>query len=233
VAVVATGDELVALGEAPSPTQIRDSNRYSLAAQVARAGGQALAMPIVRDDLGALTTALREATAAADVLLVSGGVSMGKYDHVEAALAALGARVVFDGVDIRPGRPLVFGNIGDRPFFGLPGNPLSTMVTFELFARPAIELLAGRTQAPPLLFLGARLATAYAQRKLPLTVFVPATLAPDDDAGAGEAACLRVRPLSSQGSGDLAAMAAADVLMVIAPGTTELAAGDWVSVLPK
>jgi molybdopterin molybdotransferase len=233
VAVVATGDELVALGEAPSPTQIRDSNRYSLAAQVARAGGQALAMPIVRDDLGALTTALREATAAADVLLVSGGVSMGKYDHVEAALAALGARVVFDGVDIRPGRPLVFGNIGDRPFFGLPGNPLSTMVTFELFARPAIELLAGRTQAPPLLFLGARLATAYAQRKLPLTVFVPATLAPDDDASAGEAACLRVRPLSSQGSGDLAAMAAADVLMVIAPGTTELAAGDWVSVLPK
>jgi molybdopterin molybdotransferase len=234
VAVVATGDELVGLGEAPSPTQIRDSNRYSLAAQIARAGGEPVVMPTVGDDLGAITARLGEAVAAADLLLVSGGVSMGKYDHVEAALAALGARVVFDGVDIRPGRPLVFGFVGDgpgaKPFFGLPGNPLSTMVTFELFARPAVELLGGHGEAAPLRLLAARLAAAYAQRKLPLTALVPAALAAADG---GEAACLQVRPLPSQGSGDLAAMAAADALMVIEPGTTELPAGAWVPVLPK
>ena len=132
--------------------------------------------PIVPDDPGAMPVALAEAAAQADLLLVSGGVSMGKYDYVEGALASLGARIVFDGVDIRPGRPLVFGLLQGKPFFGLPGNPLSTLVTFELFVRLALGLLSGRPQSPALSPTSARLAVDYAQRKVPLTVFVPAAL---------------------------------------------------------
>ena len=243
VAVLATGDELVPVDATPAPAQIRDSNRHTLAAQIARAGGLPLAQPqgqqIVRDDPGAIRQALAGAVAAADLLLVSGGVSMGKYDFVEGALAELGARVVFDGVDIRPGKPLVFGTIGAPgvrtiPFFGLPGNPLSTLVTFELFVRPALGLLLGRPESPTLATTGARLAVDYAQRKLPLTVFVPARFVPADAAAAQATVPLvAVQPVPSQGSGDLRSMAAADALMIVEPGTTDLPAGSLVAVLPK
>jgi molybdopterin molybdotransferase len=248
VAVLATGDELVPVESTPAPAQIRDSNRHTLAAQIARAGGLPLPQPIVRDDPAAIRAALAQAVAGADLLLVSGGVSMGKYDFVEGALAELGARVAFDGVDIRPGKPLVFGTIGaqgqrdvqgqrdDRriPFFGLPGNPLSTLVTFELFVRPAIGLLLGRAESPALATTGARLAVDYAQRKLPLTVFVPAAFVPTDDAAAPATVPLcAVKPVPSQGSGDLRSMAAADALMIVEPGTTDLPAGSLVAVLPK
>jgi molybdopterin molybdotransferase len=155
---------------------------------------------------------------------------MGKYDHVESALAALGARVVFDGVDIRPGRPLVFGFLAGKPFFGLPGNPLSTLVTFELFARPAVELLAGRREVGPLGLLCARLGVDYAQRKLPLHVFAPALFDPPEGGSAGP---IGVRTVASQGSGDLASLAAADGFVVVEPGVTALAAGTLVPVLPK
>jgi molybdopterin molybdotransferase len=248
VAVLATGDELVPVESTPAPAQIRDSNRHTLAAQIVRAGGQPLPQPIVRDDPGAIRAALAQAVAGADLLLVSGGVSMGKYDFVEGALAELGARVVFDGVDIRPGKPLVFGTIGGQeqgegqgqrdarriPFFGLPGNPLSTLVTFELFVRPAIGLLLGRPESPSLVAHGARLAVDYAQRKLPLTVFVPAAFVASDDAPARAMVPLRaVKPVPSQGSGDLRSMAAADALMIVEAGTTDLPAGSLVAVLPK
>jgi molybdopterin molybdotransferase len=133
--------------------------------------------------------------------------------------------MIFDGVAIRPGRPMVFGRIRDLPFFGLPGNPLSTMVTFELFARAAIDRLSG-ADAAPLRFAWAPLAEPFAQRAVPLTAFVPACLT-------GEADQTAVRPLPSQGSGDLAAMARADCLMVVAPGQSALAAGTMVPVLPK
>jgi molybdopterin molybdotransferase len=228
VAVVSTGNELVGLDQVPAGSQIRDSNRHALAAQIVRAGGEVVAFPTVRDDLSMIRERLAEAAAAADLLLVSGGVSMGKYDHVETALAALGARVLFDGVDIRPGRPLVFGFVGDRPFFGLPGNPLSGLVTFELFARPAVELLAGRPTVPPLGLLCARLSADYAQRKLPLTVFAPAVFESGDSPGP-----VGVRTIASQGSGDLASLGAADGFLVVDPGVTALAAGTLVPVLPK
>jgi molybdopterin molybdotransferase len=248
VAVLATGDELVPVESTPAAAQIRDSNRHTLAAQIARAGGLPLPQPIVRDDPGAIRSALAQAIAGADLLLVSGGVSMGKYDFVEGALAELGARVVFDGVDIRPGKPLVFGTIGAQrdgqgqedvrriPFFGLPGNPLSTLVTFELFVRPAIGLLLGRAESPALATTGARLAVDYAQRKLPLTVFVPAAFVPlpsDDPAAPATVPLCAVKPVPSQGSGDLRSMAAADALMIVEPGTTDLPAGSLVAVLPK
>jgi molybdopterin molybdotransferase len=245
VAVLATGDELVPVEVMPAPAQIRDSNRHTLAAQIARAGGQVVPQPqhqqIVRDDPASIRSALAQAVAEADLLLVSGGVSMGKYDFVEGALAELGARMVFDGVDIRPGKPLVFGVIGSQtdharriPFFGLPGNPLSTLVTFELFVRPAIGLLLGRPEPATLATTGARLAADYAQRKLPLTVFVPATFVPwGEPADASTVPLAAVRPVPSQGSGDLRSMAAADALMIIEPGITDLPAGSVVAVLPK
>lgn len=225
VAIVTTGDELVEIGEAPAPAQIRNSNAVSLAAQVAHAGGLQVPAPIARDDRAALRAAFERALDGADLLLATGGVSMGKHDHVEGALADLGAEVVFDGVDIRPGKPVVFGRVRGRPFFGLPGNPLSTMVTFELFARPAVELLGG-AGPPPLRFLVARLATDFRHRPIPLTLFLPAAL---DGEGAG----VTVRPLPSRGSGDLASMARADVLMVVPPGTAEIVAGAFVSMMPK
>jgi molybdopterin molybdotransferase len=226
VSILTTGDEIVPVEATPAPAQIRDSNRHALAAQVTRAGGIARPIGIAPDDPARLEALLGETVAQGDLVLVTGGVSMGKHDHVEGALARLGARVVFDGVAIRPGKPLVFGVVGGKPFFGLPGNPLSTLVTFELFVRPALDRLAGHPAAPPPPLLEARLAAPYGQRAVPLTVFVPAAL---ERAGADTTA----RPLPSQGSGDLVSMARADALMVVPPGTSSLAAGAPVAVLPK
>ncbi len=225
VAIVATGDELVDVTQNPTPTQIRNSNRHALAAQVLRAGGLPQPAPIARDDRQALRAAVEQALVSADLLLLSGGVSMGKYDFVEGVLAELGGRALFDGVEIRPGRPLVFGEVRGTPFFGLPGNPLSTLVTFELFVRPALDLLGGADGAP-LRYTYARLGEPYRQRKAPLTVFVPAIL----DGQAGDTV---VRPLPSQGSADLGAMARAGALMVVEPGLETLEAGVFVPVLPK
>ena len=146
---------------------------------------------------------------------------MGKYDFVEGVLGELGAEIAFDGVQIRPGRPLVFGRVAGRPFFGLPGNPLSTLVTFELFVRPALELAGGMSAARQP-FTYAPLAEPYVQKPVALTAFVPARL---DDEG--------LHPLPYQGSGDLAAMGRADVLMVVAPGIARLEAGQFTALLPK
>ena len=133
VAILTTGDELVPPDMVPEPHQIRNSNAYSLAAQVKRAGGVPEILGIARDDEPE-TRALIDRGLASDLLLISGGVSAGKYDVVELALESLQAQFFFDRVAIQPGQPLVFGRAKGRFFFGLPGNPASTMVTFELFA---------------------------------------------------------------------------------------------------
>ena len=138
VAVLATGDEVVDINLPPGPNEIRNSNSYSLAAQVSAAGGEAVILPVARDDAGELALLLRKGLDA-DLLLVTGGVSMGKYDLVEQVLASFEARNFFTGVRIQPGKPVVFGEVtlGQKttPFFGLPGNPVSTMVTFQIFVR--------------------------------------------------------------------------------------------------
>jgi molybdopterin molybdotransferase len=220
VAIVATGAELVDVAAQPGPSQIRESNGPTLAAQVARAGGVPVRLPPAPDDARALRDRLDRALAA-DLILFSGGVSMGKYDLVEAAFAELGARVVFDGVAIRPGKPVVFGVVAGKPFFGLPGNPLSTLVTFELFARAALERLGGAASTP-LRWLVTHLLVDYRQSPLPLTHFVPARL--------GDGAT--VTPLVSQGSGDIATLAIADGFLVVDPGLTELRAGQLVRFMP-
>jgi molybdopterin molybdotransferase len=142
VAVVSTGDELVDVGVTPGPGQIVNSNAYSLAALVEEAGAAARVLPIARDTLGDIAAALEEA-ATADVVIASGGVSVGEFDYVKRALDDLGAELNFWRVAMKPGKPVVFASLRDRPFFGLPGNPVSCMVGFHLFVRPALRKMAG------------------------------------------------------------------------------------------
>jgi molybdopterin molybdotransferase len=222
VAILPTGDELVDAAEVPARFQIRNSNGPMLAAQVLRAGGEPFLLPRAPDDEPALRALVEQALARGDLAVFSGGVSMGKYDLLEKVLADLGARVEWDGVAIRPGKPALFGAVGDLPFFGLPGNPLSSLVTFELFARPAIERLAGAAPGP-LPLLSTRLSREHRPPSLPLTVFTPARL---DGEG-------RAEPLPSQGSGDLTALARADGFLVTDPGVTSLPAGSWCAFLPR
>ncbi len=230
VGILPTGDEVVEVDRAPLPFQIRNSNSYSLRVQVAAAGGLPCPLPIAPDDYAPLRQLIEDGLRT-DLLLLSGGVSMGKYDLVEQVLRDLGAEFYFDGVAIKPGRPLVFGRVGDTFFFGLPGNPLSTMVTFELFARPALELLSG-ADPPPLLFLRARLEQSV-QQKPGLTTFLPAVLS---HAGAAESAGdfqPGVRPVAWQGSGDIAALARANCYLVVPEDRGELAEGELVGVIPR
>lgn len=224
VAILATGDELVPLNRQPLPHQIRNSNSYSLAAQVARHVGVPVIQPAVRDDLKASETAIRSALDC-DLLLLSGGVSMGKYDFVEQALANLSAEFFFTGARIQPGRPVVFGQLpragSNLPFFGLPGNPVSTLVTFTLFAVPLLAALSGEAERGPA-FAQARLAHPVEARH-DLTRFLPAHLE-SNFTGA------TIRPVSWQGSGDQSAAAKTNCFLVVPPGTAP-ASGDFVTFL--
>ena len=221
VAIVATGDELVEVTEQPGAHQIRNSNSYSLAAQVAAAGGEARILPIVRDESAATKPASRDAEIS-ELLLLTGGVSMGKFDLVEEALLAEGAEFFFTGARIQPGKPVVFGKLPKMYFLGLPGNPISTMVTFALFAAPLLHALGGERGWGPR-FGMARLVEEV-RVKPGLTRFLPARVE-SDLSGA------RVRRIAWQGSGDLAAAAQANRFLVV-PETAEwLAVGEKVSVL--
>lgn len=229
VAVLATGDELVDIEVPPGPNQIRNSNSYSLAAQIQQAGGEPALLPIAPDDRERLRELITDGLEA-DLLLLTGGVSMGKYDLVEEVLAELRAEFFFTGARIQPGRPIVFGRVAPpsspepRYFFGLPGNPISTMVTFELFVRPALEALAGM---PPqkLLFLHAKLKSEI-KTKPGLKRFLPAFLS-------GEFGQAEVELIRWQGSGDMAANARANCYIVIPPDREQIAAGEWVPVLMR
>ena len=246
IAVLSTGDELVEIGAAPGPAQIRNSNSYSLAAQVQNAGGEPVRLPIAPDEPGRLQALIEEGLTS-DLLLLTGGVSMGKYDLVEQVLAKLKAEFYFTGAEIQPGRPIVFGSCGagararadsevavdtragapappKKYFFGLPGNPVSTMVTFELFARPLIEALAGM-KPQPLIFLRARLKSEI-RTKTGLKRFLPAVLS-------GEFEDPQVELARWQGSGDVAAQARANCYVVIPPDRVRIEAGEWVSLLQR
>ncbi len=144
VAIVSTGDELCPVGGEPAPGQIFSSNEHALAAQVVDAGGHVVSSTLVRDDRTAIEAALAAAAARADVVLTSGGVSVGDFDHVKDALAGAGITLDFWKVAMRPGKPLVFGAAATGAlYFGLPGNPVSSLVSAELFVRPALLALAG------------------------------------------------------------------------------------------
>jgi molybdopterin molybdotransferase len=221
VAILATGDEIVPVGGQPADFQIRNSNAYSLAAQVTRAGGTPEMLAVARDNYDD-TRGLVARGLESDLLLLSGGVSAGKYDIVERVLADFGAEFYFDRVLIQPGQPLVFGRARAKFFFGLPGNPSSTMVTFEILARAAVELLAGQEDAD--LFMPfARLTTEFHHR-VGLTRFLPAHLHTD---GA------EVTPVSWHGSGDVPALTRANAYLVADPDRAQYNKGDEIRVLLK
>jgi molybdopterin molybdotransferase len=223
IAILSTGDEIVGIGAQPGPHQIRNSNSYSLAAQVAAAGGEPNILSIARDE-GSHLLALIEQGLQSDLLLLSGGVSMGKYDLVEQVLAEFGAEFFFTGAQIQPGRPVVFGRAQGRYFFGLPGNPISTMVTFELFAKAMLEALAG--MAPrPLQFLHARLKAELAV-KTGLKRFLPGFLS-------GEFENVEVKLAGWHGSGDVAALARSNCYIVIPEERAKFSAGEWVAVVMR
>ena len=223
VAILTTGDEVVDFAATPGPFQIRNSNSVSLAAQAEQAGAEAVILGNAGDTVAEIRAKIVEGLTA-DMLILSGGVSMGKYDLVEPVLKELGAEIVFDAVAIRPGKPVVFAVCQNKPVFGLPGNPVSTMVTFELFVRPAIDLLCGEPEAGALPFTDATLTKAMAE-KPGLTHFLPAKLT-------WRMETPRVEPIAWQGSGDVGAMSRANCLLVVGEDRERIEAGERVRVLP-
>jgi molybdopterin molybdotransferase len=232
VAVLTTGDEIVSVDAIPGPTQIRNSNSYSLAVQVRDAGGEPVLFPIAPDEPLKLRSLIEDGLQS-DLLLMTGGVSMGRYDLVEQVLEELKAEFFFTGAKIQPGRPVVFGKCGAGApahentgtyFFGLPGNPVSTMVTFELFARPMLEALAGMSPR--------KLQFTYAKLKSEIRVkpglkrFLPAVLS-------GEFEASQVELVPWQGSGDVAATARANCFIVIPQDRDCLPAGEFVAILSR
>lgn len=223
VAILSTGDEVVPIDTAPGPFQIRNSNSVSLAAQVREAGGEPVVLGNAADRIESLGDKIQEGLQE-DLLVLSGGVSMGKYDLVEDVLRSLGSTFYFDAVAIRPGKPAVFAMCNEKPVFGLPGNPISTMVTFELFVVPAIDLLSG-APARPLPFLKATLAEAM-KEKPGMTHFLPARVQFDSSEA-------HVKPLPWKGSGDTVAMAKANCFLVVGSDIQALAVGENVNVLMR
>jgi molybdopterin molybdotransferase len=227
VAIVATGDELVEIDAKPGPQQIRNSNSYGLAALVARAGGEAVRLPIAPDLRPELEAIIRSARRC-ELMLLSGGVSMGAYDLVEEVLKTLGAEFFFTGVKMQPGKPVVFGRLpaaDDLPaqfFFGLPGNPVSTQVTFHCFVEPLLRAMSGAAALGPK-FAQATLAKDV-MSKPGLTQILPARLT-------SNLARPEVNLVNWQGSGDLAANARANCYAVLPEEKEQFAAGDVITIL--
>ncbi|MET0625185.1 MAG: gephyrin-like molybdotransferase Glp [Pyrinomonadaceae bacterium] len=223
VAVLATGTELVPVGEKPGEDQIRDSNSYSLAAYARLAGASVERLPFAGDDPELLRREIEAAAARADVLVLSGGVSMGRYDFTKAALHALGAEVFFERVALRPGKPTVFARLpGGALVFGLPGNPVSVSVTFNLFARTALLRMQGALDAAPMeeWAVLTRPAKGAAGRES----YLPAALKTDAEGR------LLAEPLKWGGSSDFVAFARATALAVVLAGE-KLEAGRVVKIV--
>ena len=223
VAILSTGDEIVPVDSIPGRFQIRNSNSVSLAAQVRLAGGKPVLLGNAMDREDDLSSKIRRGLQE-DLLVLSGGVSMGKYDLVEKVLRELETEFYFDEVAIRPGRPAVFGKCGEKFVFGLPGNPVSTMVTFELFVVPAVDLLSG-AEARGLPIVEARLGEAM-NEKPGLTHFLPARME-------GQGAEREVKALKWHGSGDVAALGRANCFVVVPAEKEKLAVGERVEVIVR
>ena len=223
LAILSTGDEVVDARTKPGPLQVRNSNGISIEVLARTAGAETIQLGNAPDEKTALRR-LIERGLEADILVLSGGVSMGKYDLVEQVLGDLGAEFHFTGVAIRPGRPAVFGTCRGKLVFGLPGNPVSTMVTFELFVLPAIDVFSG-ADARPLPVFRAKLATQV-HEKGPIVHFLPSRIE-------WEGREPRVSQLPWQGSGDIVALAQANGFLIVGPERPDIAAGEWVDVLPR
>ena len=221
VAIVATGDELVDVDQPPTGAQVVNSSAYALAGAVREAGADAVILKVARDDAREIRDRLAEAMTF-DAVLSTGGVSVGQFDHVKGALDELGMRQLFHGVAQKPGRPLKFGTVGYRPIFGLPGNPVSTLVCFYLYARPALRKMGGmrRVGLPRVI---ARCAVEIKISK-ELTEFVRVKLERDRDG-------YLATPTGGQGSGILSSLSRADGLLIGPSTETILKAGAQATVL--
>ena len=224
VAVMATGSELVAVDQAPGQDQIRDSNNYSIAAYAQRAGAVVERLPLTGDITADLATAFDNAAKSCDVLVTSGGVSMGVYDFTKVALNELGAELFFERVALRPGKPTVFARLPNGTLvFGLPGNPVSVSVTFNLFARTSLLAMQGANE-PKLTAENAVLAKPV-KGSLDRESYLPAQLTTNDD---GE---LVAFPLKWGGSSDFIAFARATTLVIIPAGVKTMNSNEIVKVL--
>jgi molybdopterin molybdotransferase len=223
VALLSTGDELRDHDQPLGGGAIADTNSYALAALIAEAGGLARVSPIVRDDPALLRAAIEDARAA-DLIVSTGGVSVGEHDHVKAVLAELGATLDAWRVDMKPGKPVALARLGATPYFGLPGNPVSAMVSFLLFVRPALRTALGCARPFDLPTVAARLSAPLRSRG-DRRSYLRARLH-SDDAGA-----LTIEVARRQGSHILSSMVAANALVVVDPGPHELAAGAMVRAI--
>ncbi|HSN22016.1 MAG TPA: gephyrin-like molybdotransferase Glp [Usitatibacter sp.] len=222
VAFFSTGDELKSIGSALGEGEIYDSNRYTLYGMLTRLGCEVLDLGVVRDDPKLLERAFREAAAAADVVITSGGVSVGEADFVKDLLGKLG-EVVFWKIAMKPGRPLAYGRIGGAHFFGLPGNPVSVMVTFYQFVRDALLSLMGVDPVAPVPTFAAR-CTARLKKAPGRTEFQRGILSRESDG------TLCVRPTGEQGSGILKSMSEANCFIILGDATGNVEAGTVVEV---
>lgn len=223
VAVLATGTELVPVNEKPGPDQIRDSNSFSLGAYARQAGARVERLPLAGDDPETLKSEIKDAAARSDVLILSGGVSMGVYDFTKPALRSLDAEIFFERVSLRPGKPTVFARLGETLVFGLPGNPVSVSVTFNLFARTALRAMQGCQDAA----LKEEWAVLAREVKggRERTSYLPAQLQTDDEGR------LLASPLKWGGSSDFVAFARATALVIVPQGVRSLAGGTKVRVV--
>jgi len=222
VAFFSTGDELVSIGTQPREGQIYDSNRYTLHGMLTRLGCEVLDMGVVRDDPKLLEQAFHDAAAAADVVITSGGVSVGEADFVKDLLGRLG-EVVFWKIAMKPGRPLAYGKIGAAHFFGLPGNPVSVMVTFYQFVRDALLTLSGRDPVPPLPTF--KVPCVSSLKKAPgRTEFQRGVLERDSHG------TWSVRVTGEQGSGILRSMSEANCFIILPDAQGNVASGTLVEV---
>jgi molybdopterin molybdotransferase len=223
VCILATGSELVPVTEKPEADKIRDSNSYSLAAYAQLAGAEVERLPLAGDDPKVLQKIIADAASRSDAIIISGGVSMGDYDFTKPALSALGAEIFFERVRLRPGKPTVFARIGDCLIFGLPGNPVSVSVTFNLFARTAIRFMQGAHDAE---LIEEQAILERAAKLVPERVsYLPATLQTD------ETGHLKVEPLRWGGSSDFVAFARATALVIVPAGEGWMEAGALVKIV--
>jgi len=224
VAFFSTGDELVSIGTQPGEGQIFDSNRYTLHGMLTRLGCEVLDMGVVRDDPRLLEKAFHDAAAAADVVITSGGVSVGEADFVKDLLNKLG-EVVFWKIAMKPGRPLAYGKIAGAHFFGLPGNPVSVMVTFYQFVRDALLVLSGRDPVPSLPTF--KVPCTSSLKKAPGRTEFQRGVLERDAQGAWS-----VRVTGEQGSGILRSMAEANCFIILPDTQGNVASGTLVEVQP-
>ncbi len=221
VGVMSTGDELVGPGRDLRPGQIRDSNRQMLLASCNCAGFEAVDLGLVADDEAAIEAALRSAAGRCDAVVTSGGVSMGDYDYVKSVLARIG-EMDWMQIAIKPAKPFAFGHVGGTPVFGLPGNPVSSLVSFELLAAPGLRVMAGRDDPHPVRHRAVA-PDGLRRRSDGKTHFVRVNLEHTDEG-------ILARSAGAQGSHQLAASAGADGLAVLRDGDGA-APGDPVEVI--